>query len=135
MLGRLPEGLALEDGLTTVAQQVVARLTHEAAPDRAKKLLTDALLLTGLRVRRDVARRIFRGVRLMQESDTYLMIRDEGKEEASREHILLIGEDRLGPADEATRSQLSSVTDLPRLKRMVLCASKAATWQQILDTP
>ena len=51
----MPEDLSLEDGLTAVAQRVVERLTHEAPPDRAKKLLTDALLLTGLRVRRDVA--------------------------------------------------------------------------------
>ena len=34
-----------EDELAAVAQRVVDRLTHEAPPDRAKKLLTDALLL------------------------------------------------------------------------------------------
>jgi hypothetical protein len=45
--GRLPEGASLEDGLTDVAGRVVERLTREAPPDRAKKLLTDALLLRG----------------------------------------------------------------------------------------
>jgi hypothetical protein len=80
MLGRLPEGLPLEEGLAAVARRVVERLTQEAPPDRAKKLLTDALLLTGLRVRRDTAARIFRGVRAMEESDTYLMILDQGEE-------------------------------------------------------
>src|SRR5258707_12839092 len=45
----------------------------EASPEQVKKVLTGALLLTGLRVRRDVAVRIFRGVRAMQETDTYLM--------------------------------------------------------------
>src|SRR5262249_32330456 len=54
LLGRLPQELSLEEGLAVVAQRVVERLTNEAPPDRAKKLLTDALLLTGLRVRRDV---------------------------------------------------------------------------------
>jgi hypothetical protein len=54
MLGRLPEGLSLEDGLTAVARQVVERLM-EAPPDRAKKLLTDALLLTSSSCRRPVA--------------------------------------------------------------------------------
>src|SRR5204863_4463359 len=63
VLGRLPEGLSLEDGLATVAQRVVDRLTREAPPDQVKKLLTDAYLLTGLRVRRNVAAQIFRGVR------------------------------------------------------------------------
>lgn len=65
MLGRLPENLPLEDGLAAVAGQVVERLTREVPPERVKKLLTDALLLTGLRVRRDVAKRIFRGVLVM----------------------------------------------------------------------
>jgi hypothetical protein len=33
----------------------------------------------------------------MQESDTYLMILDEGQQKATREGILVIGEDRFGP--------------------------------------
>jgi hypothetical protein len=135
MLGRLPEDVSLEDGLTAVAQRVVERLTREAPPDRVKKLLTEALLLTGLRVRRDIAARIFRGVRVMHESDTYLMIVDEGKEKFAKETILMFAEERLGSCDEAVRSQLANVTDLDRLKRMVRCAAKAASWQEILETP
>jgi hypothetical protein len=135
VLGRLPEGLSLEEGLAAVAGRVVERLLNEAPPERAKKLLTDAFLLTGLRVRRDVAARIFRGVRAMQESDTYLAILDEGQEKATREDILVVGEERLGPPDEALRSQLSNITDLERLKRMIRRAAKAASWQEILETP
>ena len=71
MLGRLPEGLSLEDGLAVLAQRVVERLQQEAPPERVKKLLTDAFLLTGLPVRRDVAARILRGARAMHESDMY----------------------------------------------------------------
>jgi hypothetical protein len=135
MLGRLPEGVSLEDGLAAVAQRVVERVTNEAPPDRVKKLLTDALLLAGLRVRRDAAVRIFRGVRAMQESDTYLMILDEGREQGTREDILLLEEERIGPPDEAVKAQLSLVTDLDRLKRMVRRAAKATGWQEILETP
>jgi hypothetical protein len=135
MLGRLPEGLSLEDGLTAVAYRVVERLMNEASPDRAKKLLTDALLLTGLRVRRDAAVRIFRGVRAMEESDTYLMILDQGQEKATREGILVVGEERFGPPDEAVRAQLANITDLQHLKRMHRRAVKAANWQEILETP
>jgi hypothetical protein len=134
MLGRLPASLALEDGLTAVAQRVVERVLKEAAPDRAKKLLTDAFLLTGLRVRRDAAAHIFRGVRAMHESDTYLAILDEGQEKCAREAILIVGEARLGGAPELFRTELAGVTDLPRLKRMVRCAATAAGWQEILDT-
>jgi hypothetical protein len=135
MLGRLPQDLSLEDGLTAIAQRLVERLEKEAPPDRVKKLLTDALLLTGLRVRRDAAAKIFRGVRAMQESDTYLMILDEGQEKRAKKDILLIGEDRIGPPEESIKTQLESITDLDRLDRMVRRALKASTWQEILDTP
>jgi hypothetical protein len=135
MLGRLPEGLSLEDGLTAVAQRVVERLMNEAPPDRVKKLLTDALLLTGLRVRRDAAVRIFRGVRAMEESDTYLMILDEGQEKFGRRVILALGEERWGPPEESVKAQLNNITDLDRLERMARRAVKATSWQEILDTP
>jgi hypothetical protein len=135
MLGRLPEKLSLEEGLAAVAGRVVERLVGEAPPAQAKKLLTDALLLTGLRVRRDTAVRIFQGVRLMQESDTYLMILDEGQEKYAKKAVLLVGERRLGPANESIKARLADVTDLERLDRMLLQAVTAATWQEILDTP
>jgi hypothetical protein len=135
LLGRLPQDLSLEDGLTAVAQRVVERLTQEAPPDRAKKLLTDALLLTGLRVRRDVAVRIFRGVRVMQESDTYLMILDEGQEKYARKAVLLVGEERLGPPEESVKVRLDGIRDLEHLDRMLRRAAKAGSWQEILVTP
>jgi hypothetical protein len=114
---------------------VVERLTSEAPPERVTKLLTDAFVLTGLRVERDVARRIFRGVRAMHESDTYLAILEEGGEKAIREVILGLGEDRVGPPDESVKTSLNGITDLNRLKRMARQAPKAASWQEILDTP
>jgi hypothetical protein len=106
-----------------------------AAPDRARKLVTDAYLLTGLRLRRDAAARIFRGVRAMHESDTFLAILDEGQEKATRDDILVVGEERLGAPGESIRNQLANITDLTRLKRMIRRAAKAASWQEILDTP
>ncbi len=135
MLARLPEGLSLEDGLAAVAQRIVERLVREAPADRAMKLLTEALLLTGLRVRRDVAKRIFRGVSARQESDTYLMILDEGQEKAAREIILMLGEDRFGPPDDTVKAGLSNSTDLNRLKRTARQTPEVSGWQEVLDTP
>ncbi|MGH7137390.1 MAG: hypothetical protein ACREHD_16725 [Pirellulales bacterium] len=134
VLGRLPEGMPLEDAIAAVAQRVVERLIKEP-PDRAKKLLTEALLLTGLRVKRDAAARIFRGVQMMEESDTFLMIIDRGQEKRAKRDILLVGEERLGPADDAMKAELENVSDLERLDRMVLRAVKATNWREILDTP
>ncbi|MBI1916506.1 MAG: hypothetical protein HYS12_17495 [Planctomycetes bacterium] len=71
----------------------------------------------------------------MEESDTYLMILDQGQERCARDDILIVGEERLGSADEVVRNQLHAITDLARLKRMVRRAAKAAGWQEILETP
>ena len=109
-------------------------MARESPDERATKLLTDAFLLTGLRVRRDVAARIFRGVRAMHESDTFLAILDEGQEKHAKKAILLVGEKRLGPADETVKTRLEGITDLDRLDRMLLQAVTAAGWQEILDT-
>lgn len=135
VLGRLPQAASKEEGLAAIVHRLVERLVREAAPDRAKKLLTDALLLTGLRVKRDVAQSIFQGLRMMQESDTYLMIVDEGMEKQAKKSILLVGEERLGPASETIRAELENVSDLERLDRMIRCAVRASSWQEILDTP
>ena len=62
-------------------------------------------------------------------------ILDEGQEKATREGILVVGEERFGPPDDGVRSQLANVTDLGRLKRMHRRAVKADNWQEILDTP
>lgn len=135
MLGQLSEGATVEDGLAAVAQRLVQRLTQEAEPARATKPLTSALLLTGLRVDRHVAGNIFRGVHMLEESDTYLMILEQGEERARREAILMVGEERFGAANESVRDQLANVVDPERLKRMVRKAAMAANWQEILDTP
>jgi hypothetical protein len=100
-----------------------------------KKLLTDTLLLTGLRVRRDVAARIFRGVRAMHESDTYLAILDEGQEKHAKKAVLLVGGERFGPPDESIKTHLDGISDIERLDRMLRRALKASSWQKILDTP
>ncbi|HEX7375888.1 MAG TPA: hypothetical protein VF278_02190 [Pirellulales bacterium] len=134
VLGRLPRAASKEAALAAIAHRLVDRLVREAAPDRAKKLITEALLLTGLRVKRDVARSIFQGVRIMQESDTYLMIVDEGMEKQAKKAILLFGEERLGPADESIKSELKNVSDLERLDRMIRRAANATSWREIMDT-
>jgi predicted transposase YdaD len=138
VLGKLPTGAALEDGLASLVRKLVDRLTDEAQHEQAIKLLTTALLLSGLRVDRNVARRIFRGIPMLEESDTYLMILEQGEERgeerATRRHIQLVGEERLGAADEAIREQLATITDPERLERMLRRAVNADTWQEILDT-
>jgi hypothetical protein len=122
--------------LASVAQQIAQRLEKETEPARVKKLLLEAYLLTGLRVRRALARKlVFRGVRAMQESDTYLEIVDEGREKQVKKDLLRLGAKRFGPADDAVLGRLNAITDLERLDRQVDHLLEASNWQDLLDTP
>ena len=135
VLGRLPDDVSVEDGLGAVVRQVVDRWQRELSPDQVDRLFTDTYLLSGLRLRRRVAARVFGGIRAMHESDTYLAIVDEGQEKFAREAILAIVEERFGRVEEAFKSQLDSITDLDRLRRMHRRAIKADSWQEALETP
>ena len=135
VLGKLPADMSVEDGLAVIARQVMERAQREAAPDQVMRLLTDAFLLSGLRIRRQQAAKIFGGIRAMHESDTYLAILDEGQEKFAKKAILAVGEERFGPASETMKVQLNNITDLDRLERMHRSALRANNWQEILDTP
>lgn len=71
----------------------------------------------------------------MQESDTYLMILDEGQAKHARKAVVLVGETRLGSAEESVRVRLESIEDLDHLDRILKRAAKAGTWQEIIETP
>ena len=71
----------------------------------------------------------------MEESDTYLMILDQGQEKRARKDILLVGAKHLGLPDESVKTRLEGITDLERLDRMLLQAVTAAGWDEVLDTP
>ena len=71
----------------------------------------------------------------MHESDTYLMILDEGAEKALKKTILRLGDAQVGAPDKSVKARLNAITDLERLKRMLRKTPKTASWQEILDTP
>ncbi len=57
--------------LAAVIQQMSDRLLREARPDQARRLLTAAFILTGLRVSGKAALQLFQGVQAMHEASTY----------------------------------------------------------------
>ena len=71
----------------------------------------------------------------MDESDTYLMILEEGQAKGIRRIILLQGEDQFGPPDASVKGGLQNITDLDRLLRMARRAPGAVSWQEILEIP
>lgn len=134
VLGQLPTGTAVDDALSAVVRRLVDRVAREAQPEQATKLVTTALLLSGLRVDRNVALKIFRGIPMLEESDTYLMILERGELRATRRSILLFGEARFGAADEAVKNRLAAIEDGELLTRMVQKAATASSWEEIFTT-
>lgn len=135
MLGALPQGLPQEDALAAVAQRLIERIDQEAPQDQGRKLLTAAFVLAGLRVSRTIARQVFRGVRKMRDSDTYMAIIDEGREEEAKSVILRQGKKRFGAPDESLSAKLTAISDLERLHRLEERMFDASNWQDLLDTP
>jgi hypothetical protein len=139
MLGKLPTGVHVVEGLTGIVGRLIQRLEAESSAEQTKDLLTAAYVLTGLRVHRDVSREVFKGVRAMRDSDTYMAILEEGEEKGrekqAREDILRLAQKLLGPANEPMLGRLQSTTDLERLKRIHDRILEAKDWQDLLDTP
>lgn len=135
MLGALPEGADLVEGLTGVAQRLIERLEREAEPRQKKLLLTAAFVLTGLRIKRNQALQVFAGVRAMRESDTFLAILDEGREMEARRVIRMLAQRTLGEPDDQTVTRLEGITDIDRLERIIQRVGEAPNWQDLLDTP
>jgi hypothetical protein len=71
----------------------------------------------------------------MRDSDTYMMILDEGREEEAKSSILRQGTFRFGAPDESISTKLNAVTDLERLHRLQVHLLTATSWQDLLDTP
>ncbi len=135
MLGALPEGADLIQGLTGIAQRLIERLERGTEPRQKKLLLTAAFVLTGLRLKRDQAQQVFAGVHAMRESDTFLAILDEGREIQARRDIRRLAQRKLGEPDEATVTRLEGITDIERLERIHDRAADASSWKDLLDTP
>jgi hypothetical protein len=97
--------------------------------------VTAAWLLTGLRVERTVALGIFSGVRSMRDSDTYMYIIDEGREQQAKRMILRLGQKRFGPPSEEVKTRLQAVVDIDHLERLAEALLVVSGWSELLATP
>jgi hypothetical protein len=135
ILAGLPKDIPVEQGLAGVIQQICERLRQEAPAEKFGKLLTSAFVLTGLRVPRERAWSLFRGVQGMHESDTYLAILDEGRLAHARDMVLRLGQKKFGPASNEIVSAVKGIEDLDRLDRLIEGYTEVTSWQELLQLP
>jgi predicted transposase YdaD len=138
VLGRLPEGRSIEEGLAGVVAAIDRRLWRGTDPAEARRLLTASFVLSGLRVPQEIGQRVFRGAIAMRESTTYQAILDEGRAEGRADGIqralFIQGRKRFGVPDLAVQNAVREITDLARLERMSERLLDVSTWQDLLAT-
>ncbi len=134
----LPPGQSLEAALADLIRQIDRRLRAEADEAEAKRLLTGAFILTGLRVSYETAGVLFRGVAGMQESSTYQHILEEGRQEGrvrqAQKYILRLARQRFGAPRKGIEPAVVAITNLERLDRMIDRVLQAADWNDLLST-
>ncbi len=135
VLGQLATGVPLADALAPIAHRLVERLTGEASQDQARRLLTSAFVLSGMRVQRTVARTLFMGVQAMRESDTYMAILEEGEITGAFKVFLRLGRKCFGEPDAATMATLRAITEVERFERLNERVPGVSSWQELLQTP
>ena len=134
-----------------VIQRIDERLASELEHAEAAQLMTATLVLTGMRVGRDILADLFRGVKIMLESSAFDLFAEKGRQEGLQQglatgrqegrveecHRLLLrqGTRRFGTPDAATEAAVRAVRDLDRLERLADAVLGADSWPSLLATP
>ena len=115
-----------------VIRRMKERLSGPKAPRRAADVLAAAYVLLGLRYTDEFAYALFEEVLGMEESSTYRAIVRRGRAEEGRHLLLLQGNTKFGPPDDAARSALEGITDLAQFDELAVRLMTADSWQELL---
>jgi hypothetical protein len=112
--------------------------SHPTGVDRetANHVITSTFVLSGLRLRRERARDLFRGIRAVEESTTYQYIIEQGGVKTLKRLLLRQGTRKFGAPNKTVKAAIEQfdVDDLGRLERMSDRIATATSWDEILQT-
>jgi hypothetical protein len=120
------------------------RFRREAVPRQADQLWTATYVLMGLRYEQETTESLLRGFYAMEESVTYQAMmakgiaqgiaqgRAQGLAEEARRILLVLGEDRFGAPDAATRAALEAITDVAQLEALARRLLHVTSWHELL---
>jgi predicted transposase YdaD len=134
-LALAPVSAVPEGQVQRVIRRMKSRLSGPQAPKKAKDILAAAYVLLGLRYSDQVAHALFEEILGMEESSTYQAIVQKGRADEARTMVLLVGEARFGPADDATRAAINAMSDLDQLHELGVRLAKGAGWQEVRSSP
>jgi predicted transposase YdaD len=142
-LALAPVSAVPEGQVKDVVQRMKRRLTGPKAPAKARDIMIASYMLLGLRYSDEMAHALFGEIVGMEESSTYQAIvrkglqqgLQQGRIEEAREVVLLQGEARFGPPDDATREAINAMSDLGQLHELLLRLANTASWQELVPRP
>ncbi len=122
-------------GLRGLVRRMDRRINAEPEP-RADKLWFAAYVLMGWRYDEKLATHLLERVWNMHESPTYQAVVKEGRVAEAQRLLLMLGGNRFGEPDEATRSAVEAIHDVERLEKMTMRAYDAdiPDWEGLLST-
>jgi predicted transposase YdaD len=115
-----------------VIRRVQERLTGPKAPRRAADVWAATYVLLGLRYSDEFAHALFEEVLGMEQSATYQAIVRRGRTEGVRHMLLMLGEQKFGPPDDATRAAIETIGDSTQLEELGLRVAGAESWHELL---
>ena len=112
------------------------RLRADAVTGKLEKVLIGStFVLCGLRYQDERIAELYQTMSLtLEDSTTYQWILRKGEVQASRAALLTVGAARCGQPPSDVEAAVNSLTDLPRLRRMMQTAANATTWDDVLAT-
>jgi predicted transposase YdaD len=121
-----------ESEVRRTIRRMKKRLSDLKPPRRAADVWAATYVLLGLRYAEEFARSLFEEVLGMEQSTTYQAIVRRGRAEEARRMLLLQGEAKFGPPDEATRAALEQISDLAQLEALGVRLMNAGSWPKLL---
>jgi len=71
----------------------------------------------------------------MKESSGYQLMLAEGRVEEAKRLLFLLGEDRFGKPDSATKTAIDNISDVQQLETLNKRLMKTSNWQELLGQP
>lgn len=133
-LGALPSGLAPQEALPAIVSRIKDRLQAEAPPADAAKLMTAAYVLTGVRVSQDEVNRLYRGIRMLEESTSLQYLLQLGALRHGRKLLLRQGRVKLGEPDTAATARIEAIEELDELDRLSERLLFVNSWAELFAT-
>lgn len=119
-------------GLPVVAGQIGRRLSAEADPTTADRLVTMLSVLMKTRYDMRTTEEILRSIPDIEEYPAFMIFLDRGRVREARDILLRVGRKKFGPPTAEQEAAMNAITDRGRLEALTEKLLDVATWDDLL---